>query len=168
MKNVLRNQFHPRSCVYSRIFLFLVPYTFAGDRILSIRYWKNWFSSIWSPSRVGLVFCGRQSPGGHNVVWGLYNALKTHNPNSTLLGFLGKSILLLLFWHGVFFLSSLVSFKLDFWTFPCMHKYPKTWPISFKILNNVTFCHFIRIYICFCKPQIHLMAPVQGGHFPSR
>ncbi|KAM7517402.1 hypothetical protein LguiA_006985 [Lonicera macranthoides] len=41
--------------------------------------------------RVGLVFCGRQSPGGHNVVWGLYNALKTHNPNSTLLGFLGGS-----------------------------------------------------------------------------
>ncbi|XP_057975605.1 pyrophosphate--fructose 6-phosphate 1-phosphotransferase subunit alpha [Malania oleifera] len=41
--------------------------------------------------RVGLVFCGRQSPGGHNVIWGLHNALKTHNPNSTLLGFLGGS-----------------------------------------------------------------------------
>ncbi|XVF35787.1 hypothetical protein REPUB_Repub19eG0001000 [Reevesia pubescens] len=39
--------------------------------------------------RVGLVFCGRQSPGGHNVIWGLHKALKTHNPNSTLLGFLG-------------------------------------------------------------------------------
>ncbi|PPR94298.1 hypothetical protein GOBAR_AA26372 [Gossypium barbadense] len=39
--------------------------------------------------RVGLVFCGRQSPGGHNVVWGLHKALKIHNPNSTLLGFLG-------------------------------------------------------------------------------
>ncbi|KAI4389665.1 hypothetical protein MLD38_001866 [Melastoma candidum] len=22
--------------------------------------------------RVGIVFCGRQSPGGHNVIWGLY------------------------------------------------------------------------------------------------
>ncbi|CAN0927320.1 Pyrophosphate--fructose 6-phosphate 1-phosphotransferase subunit alpha [Linum grandiflorum] len=43
------------------------------------------------PYRVGLVFCGRQSPGGHNVVWGLHNALKTHNPNSVLLGFLGGS-----------------------------------------------------------------------------
>lgn len=41
--------------------------------------------------RVGLVFCGRQSPGGHNVVWGLHNALKVHNPKSTLLGFLGGS-----------------------------------------------------------------------------
>ncbi|KAF6174224.1 hypothetical protein GIB67_033756 [Kingdonia uniflora] len=41
--------------------------------------------------RVGIVFCGRQSPGGHNVVWGLHNALKAHNPNSTLFGFLGGS-----------------------------------------------------------------------------
>uniref|UniRef100_A0A5B7B7M3 Pyrophosphate--fructose 6-phosphate 1-phosphotransferase subunit alpha n=1 Tax=Davidia involucrata TaxID=16924 RepID=A0A5B7B7M3_DAVIN len=41
--------------------------------------------------RVGVVFCGRQSPGGHNVVWGLHNALKIHNPNSVLLGFLGGS-----------------------------------------------------------------------------
>ncbi|KAI3745570.1 hypothetical protein L6452_07970 [Arctium lappa] len=41
--------------------------------------------------RVGLVFCGRQSPGGHNVVWGLCEALKVHNPKSTLLGFLGGS-----------------------------------------------------------------------------
>ncbi|KAL9225692.1 hypothetical protein vseg_001586 [Gypsophila vaccaria] len=39
--------------------------------------------------RVGLVFSGRQSPGGHNVIWGLYNALKTHNQNNVLLGFLG-------------------------------------------------------------------------------
>jgi pyrophosphate--fructose-6-phosphate 1-phosphotransferase len=41
--------------------------------------------------RVGVVFCGRQSPGGHNVIWGLHEALKIHNPNSTLLGFLGGS-----------------------------------------------------------------------------
>eukprot|EP00268_Persea_americana_P015719 TRINITY_DN1736_c0_g1_i6.p1 TRINITY_DN1736_c0_g1~~TRINITY_DN1736_c0_g1_i6.p1 ORF type:complete len:618 (-),score=117.93 TRINITY_DN1736_c0_g1_i6:347-2200(-) len=41
------------------------------------------------PFRVGLVFCGRQSPGGHNVIWGLHSALKTHNPKSTLLGFVG-------------------------------------------------------------------------------
>ncbi|KAJ0987126.1 hypothetical protein J5N97_005482 [Dioscorea zingiberensis] len=39
--------------------------------------------------RVGVVFCGRQSPGGHNVIWGLHAAIKSHNPNSTLLGFLG-------------------------------------------------------------------------------
>ncbi|GFQ00266.1 pyrophosphate--fructose 6-phosphate 1-phosphotransferase subunit alpha [Phtheirospermum japonicum] len=41
--------------------------------------------------RVGVVFCGRQSPGGHNVIWGLFEALKVHNPKSTLLGFLGGS-----------------------------------------------------------------------------
>lgn len=41
--------------------------------------------------RVGVVFCGRQSPGGHNVIWGLHNALKTHNSDSILLGFLGGS-----------------------------------------------------------------------------
>ncbi|KAJ0658361.1 putative diphosphate--fructose-6-phosphate 1-phosphotransferase [Helianthus annuus] len=39
--------------------------------------------------RVGVVFCGRQSPGGHNVVWGLHEALKIHNSKSILLGFLG-------------------------------------------------------------------------------
>ncbi|KAL6633665.1 hypothetical protein ACP70R_026336 [Stipagrostis hirtigluma subsp. patula] len=41
--------------------------------------------------RVGIVFCGRQSPGGHNVVWGLYEAIKAHNQNSKLFGFLGGS-----------------------------------------------------------------------------
>ncbi|GLU00129.1 hypothetical protein SLE2022_175210 [Rubroshorea leprosula] len=41
--------------------------------------------------RVGLVFCGRQSPAGHNVIWGLHDALKIHNSKSTLLGFLGGS-----------------------------------------------------------------------------
>ncbi|KAK4484011.1 hypothetical protein RD792_011224 [Penstemon davidsonii] len=42
-------------------------------------------------ARVGVVFCGRQSPGGHNVIWGLFDALKVHNPKSSLLGFLGGS-----------------------------------------------------------------------------
>lgn len=39
--------------------------------------------------RVGIVFSGRQAPGGHNVIWGLYEALKVHNAKNTLLGFLG-------------------------------------------------------------------------------
>jgi pyrophosphate--fructose-6-phosphate 1-phosphotransferase len=39
--------------------------------------------------KVGFVFSGRQSPGGHNIVWGLYNALKIHNDKSILLGFVG-------------------------------------------------------------------------------
>jgi pyrophosphate--fructose-6-phosphate 1-phosphotransferase len=53
-----------------------------------------WFDSNLTSSfcccRVGIVFCGRQSPGGHNVIWGLHSALKIHNPNSVLLGFLGN------------------------------------------------------------------------------
>ncbi|KAJ3693177.1 hypothetical protein LUZ60_008657 [Juncus effusus] len=43
------------------------------------------------PIKVGVVFAGRQSPGGHNVIWGLHDALKIQNPNSILLGFLGGS-----------------------------------------------------------------------------
>ncbi|XP_077210502.1 pyrophosphate--fructose 6-phosphate 1-phosphotransferase subunit alpha-like isoform X2 [Tasmannia lanceolata] len=39
--------------------------------------------------RAGVVFCGRQSPGGHNVIWGLHDAIKCHNRKSTLLGFVG-------------------------------------------------------------------------------
>ncbi|VAI27991.1 unnamed protein product [Triticum turgidum subsp. durum] len=41
------------------------------------------------PIRVGVVFSGRQSPGGHNVVWGLHDALKVYNPQSILYGFIG-------------------------------------------------------------------------------
>uniref|UniRef100_A0A0D9X777 Phosphofructokinase domain-containing protein n=1 Tax=Leersia perrieri TaxID=77586 RepID=A0A0D9X777_9ORYZ len=40
--------------------------------------------------RVDVVFCGRQSPGGHNVIWGLHEA--AHNPNSKLIDFLGPAI----------------------------------------------------------------------------
>ncbi|KAG6543305.1 hypothetical protein Mapa_015219 [Marchantia paleacea] len=39
--------------------------------------------------RVGVVFCGRQSPGGHNVVTGLFDALKAQNTSNVLLGFVG-------------------------------------------------------------------------------
>jgi diphosphate-dependent phosphofructokinase len=37
------------------------------------------------------VFSGRQSPGGHNVVWGLLDALKAYNSQSLLYGFIGNS-----------------------------------------------------------------------------
>ena len=40
------------------------------------------------PKRVGIVLSGGQAPGGHNVISGLYDALKTLNPASTLIGFL--------------------------------------------------------------------------------
>lgn len=41
-----------------------------------------------TPLRVGVVFCGRQCPGGHNVVSGIYDALSSFAPGSTLIGFM--------------------------------------------------------------------------------
>lgn len=38
--------------------------------------------------KVGVVFSGGQASGGHNVIWGLYDALKKLDPTSTLIGFL--------------------------------------------------------------------------------
>ena len=38
---------------------------------------------------VGVVLSGGQAPGGHNVIAGLFDALKAANPANTLLGFLG-------------------------------------------------------------------------------
>jgi len=40
------------------------------------------------PKRVGVVLSGGQAPGGHNVIAGLFDALKQTDENSTLLGFL--------------------------------------------------------------------------------
>ena len=40
--------------------------------------------------RVGVLFSGRQSPGGHNVIWGTYDAMKAQNPHNVLLGFVGE------------------------------------------------------------------------------
>lgn len=40
------------------------------------------------PIKVGVVFSGGQAPGGHNVISGLFDALKQINPDSQLIGFL--------------------------------------------------------------------------------
>jgi pyrophosphate--fructose-6-phosphate 1-phosphotransferase len=40
------------------------------------------------PIRVGVVFSGGQAPGGHNVITGLFDALKTLHPQCSLFGFL--------------------------------------------------------------------------------
>ena len=43
-----------------------------------------------SPVRnVGVILSGGQAPGGHNVIAGLYDALKSANPQNKLYGFLG-------------------------------------------------------------------------------
>ncbi len=41
------------------------------------------------PKNVGVILSGGQAPGGHNVIAGLYDALKAANSNNTLYGFLG-------------------------------------------------------------------------------
>jgi pyrophosphate--fructose-6-phosphate 1-phosphotransferase len=40
------------------------------------------------PKKVGVVLSGGQAPGGHNVIVGLFDALKELNPKSSLIGFL--------------------------------------------------------------------------------
>ena len=46
-------------------------------------------SSISSQRNVGVILSGGQAPGGHNVIAGLYDALKNANPANKLYGFLG-------------------------------------------------------------------------------
>lgn len=41
------------------------------------------------PMNVGVILSGGQAPGGHNVICGMFDALKRLNPNSKLYGFLG-------------------------------------------------------------------------------
>ncbi|TVR68906.1 MAG: diphosphate--fructose-6-phosphate 1-phosphotransferase [Spirochaetaceae bacterium] len=41
------------------------------------------------PRTVGVILSGGQAPGGHNVIAGVFDALKRANPRSRLLGFLG-------------------------------------------------------------------------------
>ncbi len=41
------------------------------------------------PMNVGVILSGGQAPGGHNVICGMFDAIKHLNPNSKLYGFLG-------------------------------------------------------------------------------
>jgi pyrophosphate--fructose-6-phosphate 1-phosphotransferase len=41
------------------------------------------------PQNVGVVLSGGQAPGGHNVIVGLFDALRAIHPDSRLIGFLG-------------------------------------------------------------------------------
>lgn len=46
------------------------------------------FKQGMKPLNVAIVFSGGQAPGGHNVIWGLYQALISHHPSSKLYGVL--------------------------------------------------------------------------------
>src|SRR5574344_595535 len=50
---------------------------------------KEGTSKSYSTKNVGVILSGGQAPGGHNVIAGLYDALKQSNQSNKLYGFLG-------------------------------------------------------------------------------
>lgn len=64
----------------------LFPHTY-GNPILTLKPTEELKPA--KPLKVGVVLSGGQAPGGHNVISGIYDALKEANPNSEVYGFLG-------------------------------------------------------------------------------
>ena len=64
----------------------LFPTTY-GKPTVEFRVSSN--SKIGEARNVGVILSGGQAPGGHNVIAGLYDALKKANSDSKLYGFLG-------------------------------------------------------------------------------
>ena len=64
----------------------LFPNTY-GKKEITFEKGKN--SSPARKQVVGVILSGGQAPGGHNVVCGLYDALKATNPENVLIGFKG-------------------------------------------------------------------------------
>lgn len=54
-----------------------------------ISFKKGKGSSQKTPLRIGVVFSGGQAPGGHNVIAGIFDAIKSLHRDSTLIGFIG-------------------------------------------------------------------------------
>ncbi|HCG62454.1 MAG TPA: diphosphate--fructose-6-phosphate 1-phosphotransferase, partial [Sphaerochaeta sp.] len=54
-----------------------------------VSFTKGDGSSVAKKINVGVILSGGQAPGGHNVISGLFDALKHANPESKLIGFLG-------------------------------------------------------------------------------
>lgn len=63
----------------------LFPHTY-GQPIATLVEGKGELST--RPLRVGVVLSGGPAPGGHNVIAGIFGALKSANPDSRLYGFL--------------------------------------------------------------------------------
>ena len=55
----------------------------------TVTFEKGENTEIGKKLNVGVILSGGQAPGGHNVICGLYDALKNANPESTLYGFKG-------------------------------------------------------------------------------
>ncbi|NLB96590.1 MAG: diphosphate--fructose-6-phosphate 1-phosphotransferase [Armatimonadetes bacterium] len=63
----------------------LFPHTY-GQPVATLAEGDGSLST--APLKVGVVLSGGQAPGGHNVIAGLFDALKAANPESRLFGFL--------------------------------------------------------------------------------
>ena len=64
----------------------LFPNTYGKNEII---FEKGQNTSEAKKQVVGVILSGGQAPGGHNVVSGLYDALKATNPENVLIGFKG-------------------------------------------------------------------------------
>ncbi|MBP5463440.1 MAG: diphosphate--fructose-6-phosphate 1-phosphotransferase, partial [Lachnospiraceae bacterium] len=64
----------------------LFPNTYGKKEITFV---KGTNTSVAKKQVVGVILSGGQAPGGHNVVCGLYDALKATDKNNVLLGFKG-------------------------------------------------------------------------------
>ena len=64
----------------------LFPNTYGKNEIT---FQKGANTSVAKKQVVGVILSGGQAPGGHNVVCGLYDAIKATDKNNVLLGFKG-------------------------------------------------------------------------------
>ncbi len=64
----------------------LFPNTYGLPKVA---FEKGHNPEIGKKMNVGVILSGGQAPGGHNVICGLYDALKNANPENTLYGFMG-------------------------------------------------------------------------------
>ena len=64
----------------------LFPNTYGKNEII---FQKGQNTSEAKKQVVGVILSGGQAPGGHNVICGLYDALKATNPENVLIGFKG-------------------------------------------------------------------------------
>ena len=62
----------------------LFPNTYGKKEIT---FQKGANTSVAKKQVVGVILSGGQAPGGHNVICGLYDALKATNPENVLYGF---------------------------------------------------------------------------------
>ena len=85
----------------------LFPNTY-GKKEITFQKGQN--TSAAKKQVVGVILSGGQAPGGHNVVCGLYDALKATNKDNVLFGFKGCDVKFQLLKLALFFVGHL-SFR---------------------------------------------------------